>query len=93
MNNKYKEKKRFLIRFLKENGLYSAYRRYIHSKKTYNVYQKETPNWSFDDCALSNDMSVMISRLIVWDKTKEGYEFWHKLHLKFNDEYRKKFLS
>lgn len=87
----YNERKKFFFRFLKDNGIYAAYRKYIFNPKTYNVYQTTTSNWSFDKCAEKYGMLCMLSMLITWDETREGYEYWSKLNKKYKEEFRKKF--
>ena len=91
MDAKYIKQKKFFFRFLKENGVYSAYIKYIRNPKTYNFWQREYPNWTFDSCAMSNGMNNMVSVLITWDSTDEGYNFWNRLSIKFNKEFRIKF--
>ena len=96
-NDLYKEQKRFFIRFLKENNVYGKYVRYIRNKKYYNCYQKnleaEGKYWSFDACALKSGMQCMVSMLISWDRTPEGFDFWNRLSEKFKTEFRKRFLD
>lgn len=93
----YKEQKRFFTRFLKENGIYGRYIRYIKNKKYYNCYQKnhEESNrfWSFDMCAMEYGMQSMVSMLITWDRTPEGSYFWSQLSDKFIRKFRKKFSN
>lgn len=88
----YKKRKKFFFRFLKENGVYPRYLRYIKSLVTYNSFQKETQDWTFDKCAKLCGMSLMITILISWSKTPEGRDFWEKLHLKYVKEYAEKFI-
>lgn len=89
----YRCRKRFFLRFLKENGVYSAYKRYISSPKTYNQFQKTTVNWTFDKCAKKHGMINMVSMLITWHRTKEGYDFWQNLHCKFRSMYEEEFYN
>ena len=86
---KFKMRKRFFFRFLKENGLYHSYYKYIHSRKTYNGFQKRYANWTWDMCASCYGVKSMISMLIAWDKTDEGYEYWADKHDKFQQKLNK----
>ena len=85
---KYKMRKRFFFRFLKENNLYALYWKYSHDKKTQNHYQREhLGNWTWDGCAKYYGIQSMMSMLIIWDKTKEGHAFWYGMHNKFLKEF------
>ena len=87
----YAEKRKFFLRFLKEKNIYSKYKKYIHNKNYYNVYQRDNNNWSFDGAAIRYGMYRMVSTLICWNSTPEGYYYWDKLHNEFINEYSKKF--
>ena len=87
----YAEKRKFFLRFLKEKNIYSKYKRYIHNKDYYNVAQKESNDWSFDKVAREYGMHRMISMLIIWDATPEGYWYWYDLHNEYQSKYSKKF--
>jgi len=90
-DEEYKKRKKFFFRFLKENGVYSRYIRYIKSPVTYNCFQKKNQDWTFDKCAKLYGMNLMMTRPILWRKTPEGEYFWEKLHLKYVKEYAEKF--
>lgn len=86
-----KIKLKFFFRFLKDNGIYSAYKRNIFNPKTYNQFQKQDKNWSLEKCARKHGVDTLITMLIAWDKTKEGYNYWCNLHCKYLKEYSIKF--
>ena len=86
-DEEYKKRKKFFLRFLKENGVYSRYMRYIKSPSTYNGFQKNIPNWTFDKCAKKHGMSSMVTMLISWSKTEEGYDFWENIHNIYLEKY------
>ena len=90
-DEEYKNRKKFLLRFLKENGVYSRYLKYIKSPVTYNFFQKHNPDWTFDKCAKLYGMSLMVTRLILWNKTPEGVDFWENLQKRYIKEYTSKF--
>ena len=80
---------KFFKRFLKENGVYSRYKRYIRDKKTFNGYQRQNGSgWTFEEAVKDiGDIRLMITRLISWSCTKEGFSYWEKLHKKLKIEY------
>lgn len=90
-DEEYKKRKKFFLRFLKENGVYSRYIRYIKSPVTYNGFQKENQDWTFDKCAKLYGMNLMITRLISWRKTPEGHDFWENLQKRYIKKYTRKF--
>jgi hypothetical protein len=80
---------KFFKRFLKEHGVYSKYRRYIRDKKTFNGFQMQhSDGWAFEGAVKEiGDIRLMITRLISWSCTKEGFTYWEKLHKKLRIEY------
>ena len=82
---------KFFFRFLKDNGIYSAYKRNILNPKTYNQVQIQDNNWSLEKCARKYGVDKLITMLISWRNTKEGYDYWLKKHVKFVIKFRKKF--
>jgi len=86
-----KERLNFLFRFLKENGVYHKYKKNINDKKIQNNYQYEYPNNSLIDCGNDNGFENLITMLFVWDKTKEGYDFWYDIHTLFKKQYTEEF--
>lgn len=101
MDEKYRENNRpyeelteelkFLKRYLKEYGAYVAYRKNIRNKKCFNGWQKNTPMWSFKEAVEFFGVRPLITRLMVWDKTKEGWEYWNNLCKHFYQLYDEKF--
>ncbi len=76
-------RKKFL-RFLKEEGVYSEW--------IYNIYEQH-PIWDnefwekmWENEVLSEDKKCAggISSAFCWDRTKQGYNFWIKLSIKWN---------
>ncbi len=87
----FKKEKKAFIRFLKEHGAYSVYKKNIKKPNLYNMVKKDHPDWSFDKIAKKYGTQRMITMLFVWDKTKEGYKFWDSLHKKWIIEHSKNF--
>ena len=84
-----KEEAKILFRFLKDYGAYMKYRKYIFCPNTYNIVQKDNPDWSFENTLKTYGLDNMVTILITWDKTDEGFEFWADLHAKFRNYVRK----
>jgi hypothetical protein len=86
---------KFFKRFLKEHGIYSKYKRYIRDRKTFNGFQKaHTRGWTFEGAVKEiGDIRLMITRLIAWSNTKEGFTFWENLHKKLRQEYKYQHLE
>jgi hypothetical protein len=82
-DNKLKKDAKILFRFLKDKGVYIKYRKYIFSPKTYNRTQKDNPDWSFEKTLKTYGLDDMITILITWDNTDEGFQFWSDLHEEF----------
>lgn len=84
-----------LKRYLKNKGVFAAFKRNVNNKKIRNITKLGNPFYEGLDTigVLSKavnrtDMLYIkniISAMFVWDKTKEGYEFWSSI----NTEYRK----
>lgn len=85
------DKVRFLKRYLKEHGAYAAYRRNIHDEKCYKVWQRNYPNWTFKDAVKYFGVRLLITKLIVWNATNEGWDYWNEMHQNFIKLYDEKF--
>ena len=95
--NDYKSaSKRFLCRFLKENGLYSKFQYYIHNKSTWNFYQKRCGGiFSIDQVVNDKEYLAsareyyigLFSYLISWSKTEEGTNFWWEKYNQLQEEW------
>ena len=76
--------RRRFLRFLKEEGVYGEW--------VYNIRkQHPTTDLDFWKCKWKEIFSedkkcaVGISSAFCWDGTKQGYNFWMKLDIKWND--------
>ena len=85
------EELKFLKRYLKEHGAYVAYKRNIRNKRCFNGWQRNTPLWSLKDAVEFFGVRPLITRLMVWDKTKEGWAYWNTLCKHFYQSYDEKF--
>ena len=71
-----KDKKRFLLKFLKDNNAYISYRHLFYKE---HANHKKMNNPFFFDSAISSPF--------IWSQTKEGRVFWSKLNMKWHKEY------
>jgi hypothetical protein len=85
------EELKFLKRYLKEHGAYVAYKRNIRNKRCFNGWQKCTPMWAFKDAVEFFGVRPLISRLMVWTQTKEGWGYWNTLCEHFYQSYDETF--
>lgn len=79
------EQYKIFLRFLKEKGLLSIYFKYCRTKECQNI-RKHVPkykNKTFLEIINERGFYNVISYMIIWDRTKEGYHFWKCL----NDEH------
>jgi hypothetical protein len=92
-----------LKRYLKECNVYSPFFRYVKMEELRNITRLGNPAYEGLDtigvlsvAIMKSDMVYIrniISAMIVWDKTKEGYEFWSSInrgYVTFRAEYLKK---
>ena len=78
------ERKKIFITFLKENHAFEQYmynfkfvgKRYNHVNKCFNKLINLQSAESYIDNAFT------------WDDTKEGFEFWYRLHLLWVEYYK-----
>lgn len=82
MIEEHKNKIKFLVRFLKEEN---AYGKYIHNLFLEKGYHYGTFLKMYMDSGILNNS-------FFWKDTKEGYNYWRKLHEKFVEKYCKKFI-
>ena len=87
------KQKYFFFRFLKEKNAFSKYMKYIHCGKYDNVVQMDCLNWDFDSVAKKLGMTEMITSLIMWSSTPEGYRYWLALHTEFKEKFHQTFLK
>ena len=86
--NNLQDELKFFFRFLKENGIYTAYLRNIFNPKYYNSFQKNNEkDWTMEKCAERFGTSALITMLMIWDKTPEGDYFWRDKHRKLQKEF------
>ena len=70
-------------RFLKEEGVYSAYRRNLRpffGKYGYNEGLDISTNKTFlNTCRISD----AVYKAFNWESSKQGFDFWYKIYLKW----------
>ena len=82
---------KFFTRYLKERGLFAAYKNYVRNPKTYNQFQKNYPNWSFKEAVSNFGVKNLVSRLVSWGMTKEGANYWRNVSENFKKAYELQF--
>ena len=77
-----KDKKRFLLKFLKDNNAYISYRHLFYKEKSNHTRMN---NDYFFNCAISSPF--------IWSQTKEGRVFWSNLNREWHKEYEEMLMS
>jgi hypothetical protein len=86
LNEELKKEFNILTRFLKDNEAYASFLRYLMDKRVSNnlVWVGKTRHNIFDMIAIRGTTVNIISFMLTWNKTKEGYDFWQNLHSQYN---------
>ena len=70
-------------RFLKEEGVYSAYRRNLRpffGKYGYNEGLDISTHEAFlNTCRISD----AVYKAFIWESSKQGFDFWYEIYLKW----------
>jgi len=94
-----KEEFNLFVRFLKDNGIYHSFRKYMNDDYTGDMARRYSV---FNDVGIFFIISkfgttrYIISRMFIWDRTTEGYNYWLNLSTSYNfrlDEYKKRKAS
>ena len=82
----HQEEKKCLFRFLKEKGVYRKFIKYISNKKHHNMQKRyqSRDSYSIEWCLEEFGVVSIISSLIAWNTTDEGYDFWCNLCKEFD---------
>ena len=93
LDDKLKKELNFLIRYLKEHGVYRKYRYYIYNSYYHNA--QTLPGYQslsfFEILKKHGSAREAISWPIHWRKTDEKDIFWCKLHMDFKKLFDLKF--
>lgn len=73
--NKVYNKKKFFVKFLKENKCLSSFKR--------NYFKQKSKNHRNLNSIIKNNYPSVIVYSFTWDQTFEGQEFWEDLHYKW----------
>lgn len=84
---------KFFLRWLKENKIHQKYFKYILNPKHYNLYQRNNPDFTISSAGKQYGYHLLVSYLISWNSTREGYEYWERLSLKYKKDYRNHFKT
>lgn len=90
MKNETEVRYKYLIRLLKEEGLYTPYSRAVWQKYFEHVHVNAHPNlkmaikFLIDHVGTSNEhLRNIINASFTWSRTNEGWRFWNEEHNKF----------
>ena len=86
------QSRKFLFRFLKEHGVYRRFLTYIANKRHHNVQRTiiTRDTYPIEWCIKRWGATGIISTLLTWDTTKEGFSFWDNLSYEFDKELENK---
>lgn len=86
LSEELKKEFNILTRFLKDNKAYASFLRYLREKRVANsfLWVNNTHHNIFDIITMYNTTYNIITVMITWDRTKEGYGFWQNLHYQYN---------
>ena len=94
-----KEEFNLLVRFLKDNGIYHSFRKYINDDYTKNItgkYGVYSDKDIFFVISKFGTTQYIITRMFIWSRTTEGYNYWLNLSASYNfrlNEYKKRKTS
>lgn len=92
IDEKYKERLKYLKRFLKEHGVYTIFFKNIKERRfdEYSVIRNNF-NSSWEEMVKSgNYIDSVIDASFIWRNTPEGHGFWSGLNNTFRREYYEK---
>lgn len=82
LSEELKKEFNILTRFLKDNGAYMKFLRYLNDK---HIVNNVTSGRDIFEMIIRNGTTTnIITLMITWDRTKEGYGFWQNLHYHYN---------
>ena len=79
------EQKKILFRFLKDRGIYRTFLRYIKTPAYMNMQREPGFPKTFDEYVEKRGVRYIITEMLIWDRTKQGWSFWDNTHDAFLD--------
>ncbi len=92
---KYKERLKYIKRFLKEHGVYIIFFKNVKERRfDEGSFLLTYSNGSWEEMVKSrNYIDRIIDASFIWRNTPEGHDFWEGLHNIFRREYYEKKCS
>jgi hypothetical protein len=79
------EQKKILFRFLKDRGIYRTFLRYIKVPAHANMQRKTDFPQTFNEYVEKRGVRYIITEMLHWASTKQGWSFWDNTHSAFLD--------
>ena len=70
--------RKLLLRFLKDNGIYKKFINYIANPRYYNMQSKCFSAITINEYIEERGVSRIITEMLTWRETPEGWDFWDK---------------
>ena len=90
MEDEVKKNAKIFFRFLKEEGIFMSFLKYFNNPEVFNELRKIFPTKNIYFFIRCYSAKYLITILIIWSATKEGYGFWQNKHdklCKYYDEH------
>lgn len=79
------EQKKILFRFLKDRGIYRTFLRYIKNPAHANMQREPGFPQTFNEYVGKRGVRYIITEMLNWASTKQGWSFWNDTHGAFLD--------
>lgn len=79
------EQKKILFRFLKDRGIYRTFLRYIKNPAYMNLQREPGFPQTFNEYVEKRGVRYIITEMLHWNMTKQGWSFWDNTHSAFLD--------
>lgn len=75
--------RKLLFRFLKDNDIYKKFIVYIANPEFYNMQGNAFSAMTINEYIEERGVKYIITEMLTWSKTPEGWDFWNKKCLEF----------
>lgn len=75
--------RKLLFRFLKDNGIYKKFIDYTANPKYYNLQGRCLSTMTINEYIEERGVSDIITEMLTWSETPEGWDFWYRNHEEF----------
>lgn len=91
IDERYKERLKYLKRFLKEHGVYTIFFKNVKERRFDENAVVHNFNNSWEEMVKSrNYIANVIDASFIWKNTPQGHDFWSGLNNTFHREYYEK---